>query len=296
MIALRPVCYGKCAAQGDFVRIEAGRVLIDAIEAWSLPLLQTLTQHPAARESYVQARPACLIRLDNETPMLSLWLPSHDQVGRCFPLVIAAEVDPKLSELARVALGLQFAGRAVHALAGRIPGTTSEIQALRQSLCMDSDLGAAAEALAATLDTVTIAELWAGFGLAGEPEAGHWRQSPQAGTCGWHFTTAPGAAQLLFALLLLRRVQRQPARALVVQAASDQAPSSLTLLAGEPEARGIAAAMWPGIVELGPGRHFHDPLKPAAAGPERGAPPPTATISALLRYLSETSQPTRNSA
>ncbi len=85
---------GKLPARGDFVTAEIGRAAARTWETWTAHVLVALDALPADRRRVLWrtapvwrfALPATMCGPD---PLLGLWLPSIDTVGRHYPLLIA---------------------------------------------------------------------------------------------------------------------------------------------------------------------------------------------------------------
>ena len=88
--------FGKLPSRGDFVR---SRLSHDTVSAWDNWLQSVLLRTATSRDdggagllteggAWRLSLPAGLC---GPRPLAGVWLSSHDRVGRCFPLLIAAE-------------------------------------------------------------------------------------------------------------------------------------------------------------------------------------------------------------
>ncbi|HEX7389987.1 MAG TPA: type VI secretion system-associated protein TagF [Acidiphilium sp.] len=88
--------YGKLPARGDFVRAGLPGDTVDALDAWARATLA------ASRIALGEAWTACWMEapvwrfalapgIAGASGLGGVWLPSMDRVGRCFPLIVAAE-------------------------------------------------------------------------------------------------------------------------------------------------------------------------------------------------------------
>jgi type VI secretion system protein ImpM len=87
--------YGKLPARGDFVRFGLPRGFVDAWDGWLQEVLAA--SHAALGEEWLPAwleapvwRFALAPGLAGGDAVIGLWMPSVDQVGRYFPLTLAA--------------------------------------------------------------------------------------------------------------------------------------------------------------------------------------------------------------
>ncbi|MCF3948493.1 type VI secretion system-associated protein TagF [Acidiphilium sp. AL] len=89
--------YGKLPVRGDFVRSGLPGDAVDALDGWARAALAA--SRAALGEDWMPCwmeapvwRFALAPGVAGVSGLGGVWLPSMDQVGRCFPLIIAAEI------------------------------------------------------------------------------------------------------------------------------------------------------------------------------------------------------------
>ena len=88
--------FGKIPSRGDFVRARLPRLLVEAWDGWLQRVMPAAERELGRRWNTAwQVAPVWRFALPagqcGPRPLLGLWLPSVDRVGRRFPLMIAAE-------------------------------------------------------------------------------------------------------------------------------------------------------------------------------------------------------------
>lgn len=89
-------CFGKVPTHGDFVRYRSDGDLARAFDAWLQQGLYTLKSRSVTRQQhYDRSLPFafCFRERAGETALVGAMQPSHDRVGRRYPLVVARELD-----------------------------------------------------------------------------------------------------------------------------------------------------------------------------------------------------------
>jgi len=166
MTVLSPGCFGKLPFHGDFIRLQADQVAVDAIERWFAAGKLDPHQRDGRCAAFASSGPAFALQQGGTSWWAIVLFASYDQVGRHYPFAVftqipIAEAGAEAGLIPSLFIGF-FQKVMARAQAGW-PQSLGECREMLASLATPVDVPAEEGRLLSALDLTTNQELWSGL-------------------------------------------------------------------------------------------------------------------------------------
>jgi len=270
MTSLSAGCFGKLPFHGDFIRLQADQVAVDAIERWFTAGKLDPHQRDGRCEAFSAAGPAFALQQGGSSWWAIALVASHDQVGRHYPFAVFTQIP--ISEAGTEAglipsLFIGFFQKVMAQAQAGWPQSLSKCREMLGNLACQVDVPAEEGRLLNALDLTSNQELWTGL-LGAFDDARRTRVFSDLvrianGTAGGHgLRIQPMVHQIHFCfwLMLLWLLRDKPGvpALLALLPESGGRPPSATVLFDRPSTAQVFATLWPGCAQPEAAAGIHD--------------------------------------